>query len=54
MAQIIIAVIAGIVVGVILMWIAGKMGLDRNKEKSQGIIDEANSKAETMIRQAVL
>ena len=43
MAQIIIAVIAGIVVGVILMWIAGKMGLDRNKEKSQGIIDEANS-----------
>ena len=54
MAQIIIAVIAGIVVGVILMWIAGKMGLDRNKEKSQGIIDEANSKAETMIRQANL
>ncbi len=50
----IIAGIVGILVGIIIMVIAGKIGLDRSREKSQNILDEANSKAETAIRQANL
>lgn len=52
--MIIVAVIVGIAIGAILMKIAGKMGLDRSSEMSQSIIDEANSKAETIVRQANL
>ncbi len=54
LVQIIIAVVVGIAVGIFLMKVAGKMGLDQNKKMSQDIIDEANSKAETVIRQANL
>lgn len=50
----ILAGIAGIAVGIIIMIIAGKMGLDRAREKSQDILDEANSKAEATVRQANL
>ncbi len=50
----IIAVFVGIVIGVVLMLIAGKLGLDRAKARSQDILDEANSKAETTVRQAAL
>ena len=46
--------LVGVAIGVVIMLIAGKMGLDRSKEKSQDILDEAKSKAETMIRQASL
>ena len=42
--------LVGVAIGVVIMLIAGKMGLDRSKEKSQDILDEANSKAETTIR----
>lgn len=54
MIQILVAVVIGVAVGAILMKIAGKMGLERSVEKSQGILEEANSKAETLIRQANL
>lgn len=50
----IIAGLVGLLIGIILMVIAGKLGLDRSKEKSQDILNEANSKAETTIRQASL
>ena len=50
----IFAGIVGIFVGIGIMLIAGKMGLDRAREKSQDILDEANSKAETTVRQANL
>ncbi|MDD6674761.1 MAG: Rnase Y domain-containing protein, partial [Lactimicrobium massiliense] len=50
----ILAVIAGIVIGIIIMMIVGKMGLDRAKEQSHDIIEEANSKAENTVSQAVL
>ena len=46
--------IVGVAIGIVIMLIAGKMGLDRSREKSQDILDEANSKAETSIRQANL
>lgn len=48
------AVVVGLAAGIAIMLIAGKMGLDNAKTKSQDIIDEANSKAETAIRQATL
>ncbi len=46
--------IAGVIIGVVIMIIAGKMGLDQAKEKSQNILEEANSKAEAAVRQANL
>ncbi len=50
----IIAGLVGFIIGLIVMIIAGKLGLDRSKERSQEILKEANSKAETTIRQASL
>ena len=50
----VIAGIVGIIVGIFIMWILGKNGLDRNQTRSKYIIDEANSKAETIVRQANL
>ncbi len=50
----IFAGIVGVILGILVMMIAGKMGLDRNVAKSQDILEEANSKAETMLRQANL
>ena len=50
----ILAGFVGIVIGILIMLVAGKMGLERSREKSQDILDEANSKAETTIRQANL
>ncbi len=50
----IFAGIVGVLIGIGIMLIAGKMGLDRAREKSQDILDEANSKAETTVRQASL
>ena len=54
MVQIIIAGIVGVIIGVGIMWAMGKSGLDRNTTRSRLIIDEANSKAETIVRQADL
>ena len=50
----ILSVIVGLIVGIAIMIVADKMGLDRAKEKSRDILDEANSKAETVVRQANL
>ena len=50
----IFAGIAGIVIGIIIMKLAGNMGLDRSAEKANAILEEANAKAETLIRQANL
>ena len=54
MTSFILAGFVGILIGILIMWIAGKMGLERSREKAQDILDEANSKAETTIRQANL
>ncbi|MDO4521355.1 MAG: Rnase Y domain-containing protein, partial [Erysipelotrichaceae bacterium] len=54
LAAAIFAGIVGVIIGIVIMLIAGKLGLDRAKERSQDILDEANSKAETAIRQANL
>ncbi|MGM9941929.1 MAG: ribonuclease Y [Bulleidia sp.] len=54
MIQIVIAGIVGVLIGVGIMWAMSKSGLDRNTTRSQLIIDEANSKAETIVRQAEL
>ena len=50
----ILALILGIFVGIGIMKVAGKHGLDRAITKSQDILEEANSKAETITRQATL
>lgn len=46
--------VVGVIVGIIIMMIAGKMGLDHAKTQSQDILEEAKSKAETTVRQAAL
>ena len=50
----ILALIVGIFAGIGIMKVAGKHGLDRAITKSQDILEEANSKAETITRQATL
>lgn len=50
----IFAGIVGVLVGLGIMIIAGKTGLDQAKVKSQEILDEAKSRAETAVRQANL
>lgn len=50
----ILVLIVGIFVGIGIMKVAGKHGLDRAITKSQDILEEANSKAETITRQATL
>lgn len=50
----IFAGVVGVVVGIIIMIIAGKMGLDSAKNQSHDILEEAKSKAETTVRQAEL
>ena len=51
---VILALIVGIFAGIGIMKVAGKHGLDRAITKSQDILEEANSKAETITRQATL
>ena len=51
---VILALIVGIFVGIGIMKVAGKHGLDLAITKSQDILEEANSKAETITRQATL
>jgi len=50
----VIWLLAGIVIGVIIMVVAGKIGLDTAKNRSKEILDEANAKAENTLRQADL
>ncbi|MBR2825091.1 MAG: ribonuclease Y [Solobacterium sp.] len=53
-AMTILAGIVGIAIGVILMMIAGKAGLDRAKNQAQSILEESKAKAENIVRQANL
>ncbi len=53
-AMTILAGIVGIAIGIILMMIAGKAGLDRAKNQAQSILEESKAKAENIVRQANL
>ncbi|MEG0077203.1 ribonuclease Y [Anaerorhabdus sp.] len=46
--------VIGVVLGVIVMIIASKIGLNREKQKAKLLIEESSSKAESMLRQAAL
>lgn len=48
------SLIIGIIVGVVLMVIMGRLGLNREQQKAKLIMEEATMKAETTIRQATL
>lgn len=49
-----LAGLLGIVLGVIVMVVVSKLGLLRAQQKSKLVIDEANSKADSIVRQATL
>ncbi len=46
--------IIGVLLGIILMFILGRLGLNRAKQKSKLMLDESASKAENILRQATL
>ena len=46
--------ICGIGVGIVLMILLGSAGISKSKNKAQNILDEANSKADGIMRQATL
>ena len=48
----ILAGVVGIVVGIIIMMIAGKAGLDRARNEAKTILKESKSKAENIVNQA--
>lgn len=49
-----LAGIIGIALGLIIMFMASKLGLNRDQQKAKLITDEASIKAENILRQAVL
>lgn len=51
---IILSGIVGLTIGIILMVVYSKLGLNKDQQKAKLILDEAASKAENTIRQAVL
>lgn len=51
---VLLAGILGIALGYILMVVLSKLGLNRDQQKARLILDEANIKAESIVRQAVL
>jgi len=50
----ILAGVVGIVIGIAVMTVSNKNGLDRAKNQTKSILDEANAKADNIIRQATL
>ena len=48
----VIAGVAGIVIGIIIMTISNKSGLSRSKTEAQTILDESKAKAETIISES--
>ncbi len=52
--ELLLAVIAGIVVGITIMTIASKSGLNRAKSEAETILDESKAKADNIIAQANL
>ena len=54
MEYIIPDIFAGIICGIIIMIIAGKIGVSNARQQSQEILEEAKSKADTTVKQALL
>ena len=54
MEYIIPTIFAGIICGIIIMIIAGKIGVSNARQQSQEILEEAKSKADTTVKQALL
>jgi ribonuclease Y len=50
----VLAGISGFALGLIVMVLVSKLGLNRNQQKASLLIDEANIKADNLVRQAVL
>ncbi len=50
----VLAGISGFALGLIVMVLVSKLGLNRNQQKASLLIDEANNKADNLVRQAVL
>ncbi|MCH4207506.1 MAG: ribonuclease Y [Solobacterium sp.] len=50
----ILAGVVGIVIGIVIMTISNKNGLSRAAAESKSILDEANAKADNIVRQATL
>lgn len=50
----ILYIFVGLLIGVAVMWIVSKMGLNKNQQKAELIIKEASIEAENVKRQAVL
>ena len=46
--------IAGIVLGITVMWVRSKAGLNKNEQKASDILKEAKSKADNLVKQAIL
>ncbi|SJZ78571.1 ribonuclease Y [Anaerorhabdus furcosa] len=46
--------VIGVVLGIIIMIVVSKIGLNREKQKAKLLIEESSSKAESMLRQAAL
>lgn len=49
-----LAGILGVASGLLIMFVASKLGLNRDQQKAKLIVDEASIKAENIVRQAVL
>ncbi|MEG0177815.1 Rnase Y domain-containing protein, partial [Anaerorhabdus sp.] len=46
--------VIGVILGIIVMVIVSKLGLNREKQKAKMLIEESSNKAENMLRQAAL
>ena len=50
----VLAVVAGIVIGIVIMMVLGRAGLDKAKIETASILDEAKAKAENIVAKAEL
>ncbi|MEG0564566.1 Rnase Y domain-containing protein, partial [Anaerorhabdus sp.] len=46
--------IIGVLLGILIMFALGKLGLNREKQKAKLLVEESSSKAESILRQAAL
>ena len=46
--------IVGVVVGLFIMWMLTRLGLNRDQQKAKMLLEEATIKSENLVRQAVL
>lgn len=54
MPMILVSVLAGLVLGILIMMMVSKAGLNKDQIKATKILDEANVKAENTVKQAIL